>query len=411
MRRKGCVQVNEGSGCLFKLYNSTYDYVLTAKHLLNDCNNIEWKNPVSNTNETIEVIGKPLVHEGVDAAILQVQKVTDLQDYIITTSECNEQRIVLAGFPKCRTAPNKFRFDYGVTHETNDDGVLELEIAGIPEFDEIDGMSGGPVTKRDSSNELIAIQCEMTNRDDKENLGRTSAVPTKFFEEIITNANNNDSNLESLTTVTLELLTDHTFKLKDMTLNKELVSRCLKRKAEIVADTLSIEDIINVYGNCLSVNSNNIFDKDYWIGFLEVLSVVSFKNDGNIDSSKLEQLKETLRVVYCEVDGLWLESIPVLYNTDLKDLKKDSTVFIVTNKNRKPTRTEYPPNVLMEIDKVPMPDEMQIDNASITDPFSEIKIKHIYSVQEVMIYKEDILMNCSAGTVVHKIKEIANDFI
>ncbi|SBS62806.1 ABC-three component system protein [Vibrio splendidus] len=411
MRRNNCVQVNSGSGCLFKLCNDQYDYILTAKHLLKDTNTAKWKNPQSENYENLTIIDEPLFHENHDAAILKVTKVASLHEYVTTSLDGNDQDIVLAGFPKCRTAPDEFRTDYGRSHEPNANGVLELEIDGSPIFDEVNGMSGGPVTKKHDESVLLAIQCKMVTKDDTETLGRTSAVPIQFFEEIIAIHNKEENELEGLTLISLDILTNHTFKLRDLTFNKPLVTRCLKREVEEIANTLSINDINTVYGGNLSLGNSEISDKNYWVGLLEALSLKKIKSDFKIDRGKLEEIKATFRVVYCEVGGLWIEAIADIYGSNLIDLKKGSIVFVVTNKDKKPTKTEYPANLLMRINEVPPVEDMLIDNASIENPFVDINIRHIYSVEKLIIDKEDILADCNAMSIKKTIKGIANDFI
>lgn len=413
MTRNTCVNVNTGTGCIFKLYDSQYDYILTAKHLLLEENVISWFNPTVQEKVKLDIISTPLIHETVDAAIILVKKIKDLGSFHTVCNKSQGENIVLSGFPNCRTFPNDFRTNHGVTHGYNSDGLLEIELNGSPIFEEVDGMSGGPITKKYDEDSLIAIQSQMIAKDETENLGRTLAVPMSFYEEIISkeNSRHNENDLEGLVNVGLNKIINHTFELSDLEFKKGLVTKCLRAKAQKVSQSLTIDDIKSVYENNLSLQEyDDIHDRKFWVGFLETLSVKSFQCENAINKQELEKIKSSLKVVYGEVDKLWREAIPALYSSNLESLKKGSKVFVVTNNDIKPPRIEYEPNMLMNIHDVPV-EEMQIDRASIQDPFKDIKIRHIYSIEKAMIEKESTFMECNAATIGKAMVEAANDIL
>jgi len=410
MSKSTIVRVNRGSGCIFKLYNQDYDYVLTAKHNLDDVNKVTWKNPETLIVVDIDILSEPLTHTNVDAAILKIRKFKDVDIFYIPYEYKTNLEITLSGYPKIRKSPDEFRANNGTTHNLNEKGLLELELNGAPTFTEVNGMSGGPIVIKDSPLELLAIQSCMVKKDDEELLGRTLCIPFSFYESVITEKNNAGESLECLTSVSLQSLFQHTFKLDDLETSKEILTRTLHLKAKKASQLLSIDEIKEVYNNNLSLQEGKeVLNKNYWIGLLEVLTLKSIDHDLEINKANLQKIKSDFRIVYGEIEKLWREAIVDLYDSDLRKLGKNSNVFIVTNKDKTPTRVEYSPKLLMNIAQVPI-EEMRIDIASIGDPFSDIKIKHIYSIQKHIIDKEETFQGCNATNVNKIIKEVTNDF-
>jgi len=416
------VKVEKGSGCLFQPYSKEYTYVLTAKHVIKDKENlviILKTLDASNTlcNETLEVIGEPYLHpdDNIDAAIIKVVKVDGVRPLLRLDNFFKEpDDYYLCGYPDSRKDNDGYRQNKLSILNPKDLGYIEGEFDKPASHDEVVGQSGGGILKCLSGIYYISgIQKRMSALEKYELLGRIDFMPLSFFDEII------DLNPEVLNKLDPPYITsfseliDKTYYLEDLSIrSKGIIKSELHGIASELCDEFSPEKVITLCEKPFLVKGellDNVYSSKLWIGFLELLIANQIQSTVPLELADIKSINKKNRLFFGSVERKWTEIIDNLFLSDLSEIEKGGSIFVVTSTDNMPTLTELKPMVIADISQV-SPREMTI-NSTVLSPSEDIKIKHIYSLQKHIIDNGDSFVNANTTNVASVIKHGTKNII
>lgn len=406
------VKVDNGSGCLFQPVNMAYSYVLTAKHVVKGNQPIIQRQTLDRDGELIvenlEIIGVPYFHSDInkDVAIIKVKPVQGIADLIRDDNyQDDSDDYYLCGHPKAREDGDfSFRENNLQIEHRQEYGYLEAELSRAAIYGEVTGQSGGGIIKIEDSCFLLAgIQKRMAEPDERETLGRIVFAPIHFFDEIIS------ENEEELTPLfppyiaSFARITNDIFKLDSLLIKRQLIQNELKFIAGQLCDDFTPQRILEIYGDSfLAYNTNPslVNHKKLWISFLELLTVNQLHVENKLSYEQLNSLHKKRKLLFVDTD-VWTKKLADIYKSDLSDVEKGGTVVVCA------TREEIPSKFEITAEELPLCDistpirEMNI-SSTVTDPFKDLKLINLYKFQSHII--NNVIAYSDA--TVNNIKEI-----
>jgi hypothetical protein len=418
------VKVEGGSGCIFQPINDEYSYVLTAKHvILGNTKPSIIRQTIGEdgtlVNQPIEIIGPPFLHsdENKDAAIIKVQKIEGIDSLLRDDlSSENGEGYHLCGHPSSRRNQNdSFRLDEITILQPKEYNYQEAKSKQPIVYDEVKGQSGGGILKAEDSCILLAgIQSRMAAEDGKETLGRLVFMPLAFFDEIITENKIELSELFPPYIASFERLLTDIFPLTNIQLvpqKKSLIQNELKVIAKSLCDDFTPQLLINIYQDSLLVSGtdkNIVNHKELWISFLELLSINQLHSEQKITIEELKQIHKSKKLYFTDSKE-WISKLEDIYRSDLSEIEKGGIIVIGSTIDKKPTTVELDKGYLGDICTVPS-HEMNISN-TVRDPFSDLRIVHIFKFQKHVIDNYNAFTAITAANSLNTIKDVTKEVI
>lgn len=406
------VKVAGGSGCLFQPLNSDYSYVLTAKHVIEDVENIEIvrqyiREDGTRVDEQLEILEVPYLHisPDKDAAIIKVKKIEDIESLLRSDlNSLERENWHLCGHPASREnngfsyRKNKLKIENPV------ELYIEGEIERNVNHSEIVGQSGGGIIKSESSCFLLAgIQKKMAAEDEEETLSRIHFAPLSFFDEII---QENEANLSPLFPpyfASLEIILEDIFPLSGLQLTSQkeaLLKAQLKLVAKSLCTSFSAQTVLELYKNSMLANSLNesyITHRQLWIAFLELLSINQLHiTNKTLTIDDLVEIRKKHNLVFLDCDD-WVKKLDIIIKSDLTSLERGGSVIVSSTKDVKPNTVELDIDYINDICTVPT-EEMSI-SSSVTNLAEDLKIIHIYKFQKYIIDNYKLFKNITQANV------------
>jgi len=421
---KYTVKVEGGSGCLFQPINDEYSYVLTAKHVILGINSPSLTRQIIGENgvvinEILEIIGEPFVHSNnnKDAAIIKVNKVIGI-DSLLRDDLLSEIRngYYLCGHPNSRrTQNNSFRLDEITILQKKENNYIEAKSVQPIVYDEVKGQSGGGILKAEETHFLISgIQSRMAAEDGKETLGRLDFMPLSFFDEIIEENENELSKLFPPYIGSFERLINDIFPLAGIQVaeqKKTLIQNELKTIAKSLCDDFSPQKLIDIYEDSILISGTNkgvINHKELWISFLELLSINQLHNEQKITLDELKLIHKSKKLYFTDSKD-WTFKLEDIYRSDLSEIEKGGSVVVGSTIDTKPTTVEIDKGYIGDICTVPNK-EMNISN-TVTDPFNDLTIVHIFKFQKHVIDNYREFTAITAANSLQKIQDVTKGII
>lgn len=421
---KFTVKVEGGSGCLFQPINDEYSYVLTANHVIlgNKAPLIIRQNLDENgnlINDTLEIIGEPFRHSNnnKDAAIIKIKKIADIDSMLRAdlTSE-NREGFYLCGHPNSRVNNSYSWRENKVSIENKKQyGYIEAELSRVATRSEIIGQSGGGIIKIEESCFLLAgIQKQMTVSDTQETLGRIDFMPLSFFDEIIEENEDKLSKLFPPYIGSFERLLNDIFPLGGIQVTsakKTLIQNELKVIAKNLCEEFTPQKIIEIYKDSLLVSGTDIGlinHKALWISFLELLSINQLHNEQKITLDELKNIHKSKKLYFTDSKE-WIFKLEDIYRSDLSEVEKGGLIVIGSTFDTKPTTIELDKGFIGDICTVPNK-EMYINN-TVTEPFNDLTIVHIFKFQKHVIDNYREFTAITAANSLQKIKDVTKGVI
>ncbi|MDE1347636.1 ABC-three component system protein [Vibrio aestuarianus] len=416
------VLVQSGSGCLFQPYSEEYTYVLTAKHNFDDVTTIKITRQVLDENdvvkiETLTTIGEPFFHpdDNVDAAIIKVEKVESLPPLLrINDSRVNPLDYYLCGHPKSRRGDDSYRKNKLTVQTKKHRGYIEGEVNKPVTHSEVVGQSGGGILKYINKFHFIAgIQKKMSVQDESELLGRVDFMPLSFFDEIVSHFPDELEKIYPAYISSFLELIGETYQLEDLAINKkDLIKSELHGVATSLCREFCPEKIINLYKNAFLIKNepaDSIYNSKLWVGFLELLILSQIQSERELVFNDIIDINKKNRLFFGSVEKKWAEVIKPLFLSDLSDVEKGGNIFVVTSNDDMPTKTEYAPRVVANIAQVSKR-QMTINSPDIS-PYEDIKVKHIYKLQEAIIDNDVAFLDADELNISDVIKYETKDIV
>jgi len=407
------VKVAGGSGCLFQPLNSDYSYVLTAKHVIEDVENIEIvrqyiREDGTRVDEQLEILEVPYLHisPDKDVAIIKVKKIDGIESLLRSDlNSLERENWYLCGHPNSRENNG---FSYRKDKLKIENPVELLYIVGQIEknvnHSEIVGQSGGGIIKSESSCFLlVGIQVKMATKDEVEALSKIHFAPLTFFDEIIEENNANLSPLFPPYFASLEIILEDIFPLSGLQLTpqkEELLKKQLKLIAKSLCTSFSAQTVLELYKNSMLANSlseSYITHRQLWIAFLELLSINQLHTtDKTLTIDDLIAIRKKNNLIFLDCND-WVKKLDIIIKSDLTSLERGGSVIVSSTKDVKPNTVELDIDYINDICTVPT-EEMSI-SSSVTNLAEDLKIIHIYKFQKHIIDNYKLFKNINQANV------------
>lgn len=414
------VKVGEGSGCLFQPDDSSYSYVLTAKHVVQGIKDIkierQWINGNGDLeNEKLEISGQPFLHHdpNKDAAIIKVSKVDHIDMLLradLSTAEMDNW--YLCGHPDTRREDsfsyrkNKLRIENSV------EVYIEGEIERAVTHSEIVGQSGGGIIKSENSCFLLAgIQKKMAVEDDVESISRIHFAPLSLFDEIIEENRNELSPLFPPYITAFENLLHEIFPFRNLIAKQQLIRNTLIAISEGICAGVTPEKIIISHGKKFLVEGTSpdiLYHKSLWKSLLEFFTIITLYGE-QIDFEDLASVHKKRKMFIVDTDN-WVKKLEEIYRSDLSEIDKGGAIVICATNENETNKLELSSQELAIMDiSVPI-DKMNISN-TVENPFSDLRVVNIFKFQDCIINNVIQLANITGADSKIKIKELTDGII
>jgi len=397
------IKICDGSGFLFKLFSSEYFYVLTAKHVVENKDEIQISRQRIDLDtgklleEYLEVIGTPYFHanENIDAAIIKVKTVDNL-DYILRLEDIHEQKeqYLLTGHPSVRRDGNfSIRIDELTISNIKENRYIEGQLEKIAGYSEMVGSSGGGIVAIDKGQFYLAgIQTRMSAGDD-EMMGRVDFMPITFYDEIV---KQNPYELSELLPAYLNCfshLKNEIIKLNgccfDLTYTKEFLRNYTQK---ILDSNLTPHFIKNHFKEKLLIHNQStsaLNEKGLWIAWLEFLIFMNILKSTSINEESLQELFNSHRLIFSNTTKDWSTEMGNIVRSDFTKINNDGKVIVSTNSI--PEQCIISEGALPDIIRgsKPQRNELKIDQGS-NYPLATSKLFHLHAFQRVCIIQKEI---------------------
>lgn len=415
------VKVGNGSGCLFQPLDSEYSYVLTAKHIFEEGDQVLITRQTVNEdgsikNEDIEILEPPYrhIHEQKDAAIFKVKKVEGIALLLRADDQLSERKdYTLCGHPVARVHDNfSFRKNTLTIKNPVEFNYIEAQVDGNVSYDEINGQSGGGIIKTEESCFLLAgIQKRMAADDEVENLGNIHFAPLSFFDEIIEMSNGKLSPLFPPYIQSFESLITDIFPLPNLLIKEALIHKSLNLIAKKICEETSPNQILKDYQGTFLVKGTSksvVYHKQLWNSLLELFTIVKLHGE-DISFNNLSDFHKKRKLMIVDTD-VWTKKLEDIYSSDLSEIEKGGSIIICATNETSTTKTEILSAELIVCDISTPVEEMNI-SITVEDPFTDLKLTNIYKFQDHIIRNAIELAQINSTNATNKIKELTNDII
>jgi hypothetical protein len=347
--QKHTVKVNTGSGVIIQPMTSSYAYILTAKHCLQDDTDsvfLENHDVYSFDGIKIEVLDY-IYHVTKDIAILIVNPRADLELAINFELIPINKKFRLAGFPEDRRTQDDEYSSFIYKYTEKIDGKMIFSPEGnIVATSNVVGFSGGglfTIDEQENPISLCAIETKMDGNVDREYHGKISAIPISEFVSLLEQTDKvylglSLSPILPLHLSSFEYLIDYSFNVingwgSDNKLNF-LKDRLREMAVEHVQVNLVPSDMLEEFKVFLTVDCRprgELYSRDLWVALLELITVsILIDQPEVIDSKYVSELLHSRKLVYIGVNETWQQYISDVFETDLNELGDDGIIVFKT---------------------------------------------------------------------------------
>ena len=386
------VKVNSGSGCLYRVGDHCFTYVLTARHNLADTMVIE-RHYLGDNGQPVTIalrmIGVPYPHpdDKKDAALIQVEWIAEAESLArIEDAVAVGGKFTLAGYPYSRAEkPYQFRNDGLIIVGRQAFGYIEAQLDRPTSYNEVIGFSGGGVFLTEGSQVYLAgTQIRMAVDDEKEMLSRIEFVPLHFFDEIAAHYN------------LVPLIPEHLYcfsRLKDYALlltgciledNVDFTRQYLQSTTdEIVNSGLTPELIKSFFSTRLLIYNQSplaLGQRSLWIAWLEFLIILNIIRDDKVSEQNMKQVFNEFRLIYSATQDEWAGELSNIIRSDFRGMPVNAKIVVATAS--KATKPIIPAGMIDDIvkGKSSPRSQLQIDEG-ISNPLVDYKLVHIQAFQ------------------------------
>lgn len=407
------VRLDGGSGVLFQPMTDDYTYILTAKHnLYNDLKEQKNINDIKyicyGEDEPKDIL-KKYEHTTLDIAILKIEKINFESPYKEFEQPKDGDIFKFYGYPENRrdkTEKIKY-FDLKV----GDKNKFEITASNQEYFPQnnIDGCSGGGVFKRDGDNFcLVGIEHSMDAQSDEEvehNI-RLKYININAFDDIVAQYEDELTPLYPPYMSNFNLLDEHIFLLNDYEEKRDFVRDRLQYLSKTYITGITPIDIKNEFENDLLINgldTRYATNSDFWQMYLEfILLSVLVDSKEYITMDTIKKIYKKRKILFAKADR-WVELKENILKSNLQGLQKNATVFIACKGHRRPNKVDLSDSIV-DISRPPQREEMRIDQG--IDYTMDIKYKHIYAIEKLLLDNEGKFANATGTNVDEILKEV-----
>lgn len=414
------VKIANGSGCLFQPLSDDYSYVLTAKHVIEDEEELEIIRQFINTegeqiDEKIEILEPPYLHSdpNKDAAIVKVKKVKNLTPILrADLNSIKKNNWYLCGHPESREENNFSYRKNKLTLLNPVNNYIEAEIEKNVNHSEIVGQSGGGIIKIENSCFLLAgVQKKMAAGDEQESLSRIHFAPLTFFDEIIESNKDKLSQLFPPYIGAFNFLLKEIFPLPNLLVKTDLIKQTLNSISMKVCEGIKPEKIINDYTGDFLANGTPkhiIYHKTLWKSLLEFFTIIKLYEE-DITLNDLASIHKRRKMLIVDADK-WTMKLEDIYKSDLSEIEKGGTIVVCATNEVETNKTEILPNELAIIDISTPIDEMNI-SSTVENPFNDLRLVNIFKFQDHVINNAIELASINSINSKAKIKTLTDGII
>jgi len=417
------VIVCDGSGVLIQPMSEDYSYILTAKHVLWECENEREHSCIAKcicnkylqpadikvekySGESINIVDR-IVDDVHDIAILKTDRVWDSTLVRSIDDIERNQTTYILGYPETRRdAVGESRiFEYEGTIGRVQDEIFSVNIVSKPGHDQVRGASGGGCyTCIDGDIFLCAIEIKMEGNVFQEFHGRVECVPLSVFDQLILR------NTEFYTQILPPYLNcfsriiRRAFQFQGLSIpeSTEFLKKLLHEFAEKNLSTLQKPlEVYEYYRNSLLIRNapvDDVLHIKLWIAFLEFIIICSIVDEEQtIDFSYVQKSSTKRKFLFSATKDNWFFLLNDIYTSNLRGLAKNGVIIVSTGKyeGKHTPSPKALESVIANIGRFNHA-HIQIDSP-LKNPVRDFKLQHWSGLHDrCVVSKEDFYVECNA---------------
>lgn len=388
--KKHVVMVEQGSGVLVQPNSIEFSYILTAKHVVKDCDDIN-NIIVKNIQETEVTVIDIIKHQTLDIAILKVNFQEGLE--VLLFEECLEldTNIDLYGYPanernnnlNCYNQINRYSLK---VHDIKHDELIFRNDSFADESD-VEGYSGsGLFYVVDNILYIVGIENEMTSVNDNNN--NISGIPIERYKDLL--VSNSWLGVNPIFFSSLKHLENKIFLKLNLENPDNLEKFNIFFKKLILDNRIYLSDFLKPYNimenhGMKLVSSNQdykiFYESKLWVFLLEFISVFLCLKELNCEEERwdekfINEIFDNYRFVFSN-ESIGHRSIfrKLILSTNFSSLNEKSKIICFVNGDA-PSDFKIPKD---------------ISRQTLTNITSGLRTEDIYCVQTNMQLKNDII--------------------
>lgn len=330
------VKINGGSGVLVGALSQDYTYVLTAKHVLSETNQ------VFREGIPLQIIDKPYLHPTLDCAVIKVEFQQNVKQHNWLGDVSSGAAISFAGFPNTNANTNIPYKIYTGSLNSVLNNVVVCNLNNAPAQGAINGMSGGGLYHLyNGCLYLMGVECRMDDEDESLRWGRIRCFSMPVFEEII--AQNSLALIAPSFMECFSQLKDDIFHFNASNPNNV---ETLRNKLHQFAHALIVKglprpyDLMKRYNKKLLVGhetSAAVLDRDLWVAYYEFVIVCALIDaPTNIDDVYIKELETRRRFVYSGCHDHWIRHLSEILTLAKSTLDEDGVMIVSSPQENAP---------------------------------------------------------------------------
>lgn len=381
-----------GSGVIINALSNEYDYLLTAKHLIDSCKTKEIKITGIWLNDKNQISRKKIKlfennvfkhqNKNIDAAIIKIDKGFVDNDLQVSTHK-DKNELLLCGYPQTRQNEHDPYKTFKINlNSPKENGYYEatIESSMAPNRPDVEGFSGGGIfAKSETCKVLTAIQSCMATDDINEMHGRILIMPMALFYNIIEEyklAPILPDYLKCFSTYKNEIFPLNTFFDNNIAYTREFLRALTDKVVESNIFPYMLENTLNTRLLIKGKSKEALTNKLLWKSWLEFLIVNYIFSDKKID---LKQIFNNKRLLFSNSNLDWSQIIKQILESDFKDLKKKGNIIIST-KEKPTTETILTGEIIENIVRaIKLEDNRFMIDEGIENPLVDFKFIHLYA--------------------------------
>lgn len=392
------IKVDNGSGVLIQPSDADYSYVLTAKHVIvNDQNVVNLDKIEASTLDNVKInIASCVFDEHIDLAILITSERLDSSLMKCIDDMQRSDNVIVVGYPKTRRELEGQTREFSGTVDKISGDELVIELNGFPGHDQLEGVSGGGVYKEINGDIfLCGILSGLQGNPAAEHHGKVKCISLSSIDKLI-----EQYELKQLLPVFLTCFSHSvlpSFKLDRVGSEDNVVftRHALHQLANDFRgkNLPSPMQVLAMFEDQLLVNNSpkqDVHHRDMWTAFLEFVVISAIVDScSEVTFEYLAESAGQRKFLFTANKGNWQALLIDVFKSDLRGLKKGGVIVVSTGEyNGKPQISD---NTLERlVTNITRRDykQLKIDSA-IKNPVREFRLHHLAGLHDLCIEEKE----------------------
>jgi hypothetical protein len=421
------IKVNDGSGVLVQPADANYSYIVTAKHVISNGQEILTPQEISaSTSVGVTIDIAHVLCDELDLAILVTSQRMDSELMKCVDAIYRDDAVVLAGYPATRRGSGNETRDFRGIISKVSGNLFTVEINAFPGHEDLDGVSGGGIHREINGDVfLCGILSGLEGNSVAEHHGKVECISVMQIDMLIGQHQLKPLIPTFLTCFSYSVPTSFKFDRVGSENNVQFARQTLHQFADDLRQNHLPNplQILEKFENKLLIDSSpkqDIHNEKMWSAFLEFVVINAIVDKcSEVTVEYLEESSKSRRFLFTANKGNWQANLLNIFKSDLKGLKKGGVIIVSTGdyNGMHEISNNSLQNLVTNISRVHSK-ELKIDSG-IKNPVREFRLHHLAGLHDLCVErKEDDYLkygfgieNCEAQDLIEKLRSEYHAFI